>query len=66
MMMSTPSLVSRRPAQALEPLADSGQQRGRMADVEAQLHGRRQLVDVLAAGAGRADEILFDLALVES
>src|SRR6185437_14982760 len=52
--------------QMLEPLTHGREQRGRMPDVEAQLHRRRQLVDILAAGAGRADEILFDLALVEA
>src|SRR6185312_9122985 len=61
------ALVGETPArQVLEPLTHGREQRGRMTDVETQLRRRRQLVDVLAAGAGRADEILFDFALVEA
>src|SRR5215208_8439020 len=43
---------------------DLERQRRRL-DVEAELHGCRDLVDVLAAGSRRADEALLDLALVE-
>ena len=61
---STPSLVMRLPASATSRILDLGRQRRRV-DVEAQLHGRRHLVDVLPAGAGRAHEPLVDLAVVE-
>src|SRR5262249_13003997 len=51
---------------ALEAGGHVGMQRRRMAHVEAQLHCRRQLVDILAAGTGRAHEALLDLALVDA
>src|SRR3954452_3689576 len=41
-------------------------QRGRAANVEAQLYGRGQLVDVLAARARGAHERLLDLSLVDA
>src|SRR3954469_1731098 len=47
-----------------EPRLHLGGQR-RRPDVEAQLHRRRHLVDVLPARTRRADEALLDLALVE-
>src|SRR3954447_14381312 len=59
--------VAGQPAagQLLEALAHGlGQARG-AADVEAELDGGGELVDVLAAGAGAADEALFKLPLVE-
>src|SRR5262249_17960777 len=59
--------VAGQPA-AREPLgalAHSGRQRGRMAQVETQLHRRRHLVDILAARAGGANKTLLDLAFVE-
>ena len=51
--------------QTLEAMAYVGWQRGRMPHVEAQLHSRRGLVDVLAAGAGGAHEALPDLRRIE-
>src|SRR5690242_482582 len=47
--------------QPLQPRADVARQRRRAADVEAQLHRRCQLVDVLPAGTGGAHEALLDL-----
>src|SRR5271168_3303806 len=53
------------PGQPLEPRPHHLVERGRAVDRESELHGGRDLVDVLAAGAARADEMLFELALVE-
>src|SRR5690606_28845322 len=38
---------------------------GRAGGVEAKLHGGRNLVDVLPAGAGSADEAFFQLVLAD-
>src|SRR3954451_528112 len=51
--------------EALQALAHGLGQAGRAADVEAELDGGGELVDVLAAGARAADEALLQLALVE-
>src|SRR5690606_19295606 len=40
-------------------------QAGRVGRVEAELHGGGDLVDVLAAGAGRADELLLKLVCAD-
>jgi len=53
LITSTPSRVDALIARAQEPRLDVAQQRGG-ADVEAQVHALRNLVDVLAAGALRA------------
>lgn len=47
---------------ALGTGTDIAWQRRRMTQIEPQLHGRRNLVDVLPAGARRADKGLLDLA----
>ena len=57
-MTMTPSLVARWPASFMVRARTRSDRPGALRGVEAQLHGRRDLVDVLAAGAGRADEIL--------
>src|SRR5262249_6387047 len=59
--------VAREPSarEPLEPRAHLVGERGRTAHVEAQLHRGRELVDVLPARAGGADEALDELALVE-
>jgi hypothetical protein len=63
-MSSTPSAPSLEPASALEALLHRlGERRG--VDVEAKLDRGRDLVDVLAAWPRRADEPLFELALVD-
>ena len=65
LITSTPSWVSRRPGQPLQPLAHAFRQRRRAADVEAQLDRGLDLVDVLPAGAGRTHEAELELALVQ-
>src|SRR5688572_5222917 len=50
-------------AQREQPLAGGRRQRARARGVEAQLHGARDLVDVLAAGALRADRREVELRL---
>ena len=50
------------PRQALQPRADVVGKRGRVRDVEAKLHGGRELVDVLPARPRGPDEALDDLA----
>jgi hypothetical protein len=52
-------------AQHAQAIEYRGMQRYRSRDVEAELHGGRDLVDVLATRAGSADEGKLDLALVE-
>src|SRR5262245_24009238 len=46
-------------------LAHTLRQAGRIPRVEAQLYGGRHLVNVLAAGAGRADKALFEVARMD-
>ena len=63
-MVRMPSLIRLGPAKLHQPLFDLfGQRRGR--DIETQLHGRGDLVDVLAARARGADETLVDFAFIE-
>src|ERR1700720_3210228 len=52
--------------QPFQPHAHVGGQRGRAAHVEAQLHGARELVDVLAARPGSAHEALLQLAFLDA
>src|SRR5262249_37757659 len=52
--------------QALEPRAHVVGKARRAADVEAKLHGARELVDVLSAGTRSADEILLELVLADA
>ena len=53
------------PGEPDQPLAYLLGKRSGVADIETQLHRGRHLVDVLPAGAGRPDESLPDLVLVE-
>src|SRR5205085_2457612 len=55
--------VARKP---LEPHAHTVWQRGRMAHVETQLHRAGDLVDVLPARPGGADEAFRKLGLVDA
>src|SRR5216684_2237731 len=59
--------VARQPpaGQPFQALAHVMGQRGRMTHVEAQLHGRRRLVDVLTTWPGRAHEALLDLGRID-
>jgi hypothetical protein len=60
------ALVGHAPAgEALQPLAYGVGQCRRAPHIESELHRRRKLVDVLAAGTGRANEALLDLSLVD-
>ena len=61
---STPPVVIRLPASAIRRSFTLVRER-RGADVEAQLHGGRHLVHVLAARPGGADEALVEIALVD-
>ena len=61
----TPSWVSREPASFIRRIGDVVRQALAAARVEAQFDRARDLVDVLPAGAGGADESLDDLALVD-
>ena len=58
-MMSTPSSAMRRPASVTRRSRTATARPPGMAHVEAQLDRSRDLVDVLAAGARRADEPLL-------
>ena len=62
-MTMTPSLVARWPASLIVRSRTRSDRRRRTGRVEAQLDGGRDLVDVLAAGPGGADELLLELAL---
>src|SRR5262249_62377648 len=55
----------RPPREPIQPRPNLVRQRRRTAHVEAQLHGRGKLVDVLPARAGRTDEAFRDLAIVD-
>src|SRR5262249_26252293 len=60
------ALAGEPPAsQAFQAPADVGRQRGRAANVEAELHGARKLVDVLPSGSGGANELLLELAFLD-
>src|SRR5215831_959554 len=50
----------------LEPRAHVVGKARRAARVEAKLHRARELVDILPAGTGRADEMLLELALADA
>src|SRR5262249_37890286 len=54
-----------RAGELLQTEANRLGERRRAACIEAQLHGRRDFVDVLAARPGRADEALADLAIAD-
>src|SRR5277367_438580 len=58
-------MINPAPGQPFQPRAHPLVERGRTVDREAELHGGRDLVHVLAARAARADELLLELALVE-
>jgi len=54
------------PGEAGDALLDLRRQRRRAEEVEAQLDGARQFIDVLATRAGGADEVLFEFAVVDA
>src|SRR5215831_4904596 len=61
------ALAGEPPAgEPLEPRAHVLGKARRAAHVEAKLHRARELVDVLPAGTGRADEMLLELALADA
>src|SRR6266852_7072729 len=53
------------PRKPLQPCPHLVRQRRRTAHVEAQLHRRGKLVDILPAGAGSTDKAFRDLAIVD-
>src|SRR6185369_5055294 len=55
-MINTPSCVARLPAKCEEALSHVGWERARLADIETQLDGSGNLVDVLAARTRSANK----------